>query len=124
MELPSEYPNKYLFNLLVFYVFIQFFLEVYNPDIEHVLALFRGQCKKLTFTQLTADPLDPNFVPALLRPECQIVALLAHMCRLSPVMSNLLHEASWALQQAVMKHGLNFHKLLAMRYVSACSLQC
>ncbi len=62
-----------------------------------------------------ADSLDPNFVPALLRPECQLVALLAHMCRLSPVMANLLQESCMVLQQAIMKCGINFHKLLAMR---------
>ncbi len=100
---------------IVFKFSLQFFRECYNPKIEHVVSMFYKQCDTLNSKNpFVLEPDDPNFSPALLRPECQLVALLAHMCRMSPVMGSLLTETSKALYQAMLSPSLKFHKLMAM----------
>lgn len=99
----------------LFFLFRQFFQECYNPKIEHVVSLFHKQCDTLNSKNpFVLEPDDPNFAPALLRPECQLVALLAHMCRMQQAMGNLLSEASKALYQAMLAPTIKFHKLMAM----------
>ncbi len=94
---------------------LQFFQIGYNPNIEDVVSLFHNQCDTVrSGNSLLVEPWHPNFPPALLRPECQLVALLAHMCRMSKPLSNLLDDTSNALYDAMLRPNLKFHKLMAM----------
>lgn len=87
----------------------------YSPEIEHVVDLFRKQQASLSSrNHFHIESCDPNFSPVLLRPECQLVALLAHLCRMNSSMAQLLTETSKALYQAMLKPRLKFHKLMAM----------
>ena len=91
-------------------------LTRYNPKIEHVVSVFHTQCDDVRETPQQMCPLDGGFPPALLRPECQLVALFLQMSQLYPssAMAPLLVEMNKALYQAMLKPGLKFHKLSAL----------
>lgn len=79
------------------------------------MSMFHKRCDGvLSKNPFVIEPKDPNFLPALIRPECQLVSLLAHMCRMNKSMPNLLTLTSKALYHAMLGPNINFHKLLAM----------
>ena len=67
-----------------------FLMESYFPKTDHVLNLSHKLCDSVASTagrkELHLSPLDPAFPPPLLRPETQLVALFAHLCRMHPHM--------------------------------------
>jgi len=59
----------------------QYLTQSYNPHIEQVVTLCHQLCDNVRANPQQLDPMDPAFPPALLRQECQFVALFAHICR-------------------------------------------
>ena len=100
-----------------------------------MVALYHELCSSVR-EKRQLDPLDPSFPPPLLKPECQLVALLAHLCRtngsmvslsgphgviwnellitLSFAQTHLLPELTKSLYQAILAPGLKFHATAAM----------
>ena len=92
---------------------VQFLWMRYNPKIEHVASVFHSLCNDVRGNPSMMDPYDGGFPPALLRPECQLVALFAQMSQLSPIMAALLPEMNKAFYEALVFKPLKFHKLCA-----------
>ena len=67
---------------------LQLLRERYYPRSDQVVALYHELCSSVR-EKRQLDPLDPAFPPPLLKPECQLVALLAHLCRTSSSMVSL-----------------------------------
>lgn len=59
----------------------QYLTKNYNPNFEQVASVYHQLCNNTRANPQQLDPLDPAFPPALLRPECQFIALFAHICR-------------------------------------------
>ena len=64
----------------------------YSPRIEHVVATYHSLCDDVRSTAIPVPPTAPSFPPTLLRPECQVVALLHLTARLNPVMVSCRHH--------------------------------
>ena len=96
-----------------FLINAQFLKTRYNPKFEHVISVFHALCDDVRGNPREVDPLDGSFPPALLRPECQMLALFLHVCQFSKVMAPLLVELNKALYQTLLQEPLKFHKLSA-----------
>ena len=70
----------------------QFLQMGYSPRIEHVVATYHSLCDDVRSTAIPVPPNAPSFPPTLLRPECQVVALLHLTARLNPVMVSCRHH--------------------------------
>jgi len=93
---------------------IEYLTQSYNPHFEQVVTLFHQLCDNVRANPQQLDPMDPAFPPALLRQECQFVALFAHICRTNKNMTYLLPELTKALNQAILGQGMKFHRLAAL----------
>ena len=102
-------------GLFSFHTHMQYLLTRYNPKIEHVVSVFHILCDDVRGNPQVMCPLDGGFPPALLRPECQLVALFLQMSQLYPsaIMAPLLVEMNKALYQAMLRPKIKFHKLNA-----------
>lgn len=70
---------------------VQYLQLSYSPRIEDVVSVYHQLCDDVRSNAVPLDPSSPSFPPVLLKPECQVIALLLHTATLNPTMVSPAH---------------------------------
>jgi len=81
------------------------------PVIDCVVQLYHDKCDQVR-TNSSHQPLSPAFTPALLKPECLLLAVAISLPK-NPEMATFMQELDVALYQMIISQGVRFHQLAA-----------